>query len=84
MKLAPREKMILEFLKLYAGRTIPFDAIQGHFGKEQTRAVRNSLMCSLRRLAAKLNEQGSIINRVTRVGRGHKAAFFIDERILKI
>lgn len=84
MKLAPREKRILEFLKNHAGRTIQFDIVQSHFSTEQTREVRNSLMCSMRRLAKKLNEQGAIINRVTRVGRGHKAAFFIDERILKI
>jgi len=84
MKLTPREKQLLEFFKMHAGKTVDFQTVKSQFVGPETRSYHNSLMCSVRRLRIKLSDKGTILNRVTNVGRGNKAVFFIDERILKI
>jgi DNA-binding response OmpR family regulator len=84
MKLTPREQQLLDFLKTHAGKTVHFQTIRESFVGPETLSFHNSLMCSVRRLKIKLSAKGNILVRLTKVGRGNKAVFFVDETILKL
>jgi DNA-binding response OmpR family regulator len=84
MKLTPTERKVFDIIKMHAGRTIQFEAISSHFSDSDALNARKSLMCSVRRLRIKLQNHGNPFQRITKVGRGNKAVFFIDESILKI
>ena len=72
MKLTLREQMMLTAMKTYAGRNMPADVIHNLLGMSSQATV----VC-IRRLCHKLIHRKIVVERVSKLGRGHTGEYAI-------
>ena len=87
MKFSNREKQLLEILKKNPEVEISLDEIVRLMGrklKQKPRFFRGSLITCLRNLHIKLELFGIDLVAVTPIGRGHKAAYKVSDRISEL
>lgn len=79
MKLTLREQMMLTAMKTYAGRNMQADVIHHLLGLS-----RQATIVHIRRLCRKLLYHKIVVERVSKLGRGHTGQYAIPLTIKKV
>ena len=79
-----REKVLYGQFKLHAGQEIHLDEIVEAFGMENSQHSRTIVRVYVYRMMAKLLKAGVRVVRVSSLGRGNKARFFVPKEISEI
>lgn len=79
MKLTLREQMMLTAMKTYAGKNMPADVIYNLLGLS-----RQATVVCIRRLCQKLLYHKIVVERVSKLGRGHKGEYAIPLTITSV
>lgn len=85
MKLSAREKRLVALLQKFEGRTIDLDTIISSMPvPKKQKNIRRNFVSLLLVFRKKLDRQGISLDRVSPIGAGHKAIYFVPIEIRRI